>query len=56
MRQEKDGLEAENAHLKETVQAEVDPLCKENKCLQEESNATAACSETQLEEERSETE
>ena len=44
---------AENAHLKETLQAEVDRLREENERLQEESGATVACGET---EERSEAE
>jgi hypothetical protein len=49
-------LEAENAHLKETLQAEVDRLREVNERLQEESDATAARGETWLEEERNETE
>ena len=56
LKQEKDRLEAENAHLKETLQAEVDRLREENERLQEESDATAARGEMRLEEERSETE
>ena len=56
LKQEKDRLEAENAHLKETLQAEVDRLREENERLQEESDATAVRGETRLEEERSETE
>ena len=55
LKQEKERLEAESAHLQETLQAEVDRLC-ENKRLQEENKTTAALGETQLEEERGETE
>ena len=56
LRQEKERLEAENAHLQGTLQAEVNRLCEENERLQEEKNTTATRGETQLEEERSETE
>ena len=55
LRQEKERLEAENAHLQETLQAEVNRL-HENKHVQEENKTTAALGETQLEEERGETE
>ena len=57
-KQEKERLEAENAHLQETLQAEVNRLREENERLQEENRAAAASprSDAPLEEERSEAE
>ena len=54
LRQEKEYLEAENSHLQDTLQAEVNRL-RENKRVQEENKATAALGETQLEEEQGKT-
>ena len=55
LRQEKECLEAENAHLQETLQAEVNRLREENERLQEEKRTTAIRRDTQLEKERNET-
>ena len=56
LREEKERLEAENAHLQETLQAEVNRLRKENERLQEEKKTTPALGETQIEEECGESE